>query len=161
MLSQLERLSFEVDGRYATDAELQFLADYVQSFHGRSQAYLRLQELESTLVQQAYIKLRSIDPALLDYNDADVGAKWKQDTIRVLRYTAVAVLMDDSNTFKERFLLWFQTIMKAFGVQQSCNVTYQILQDLVKQNFSPPQAQLICPILELTRQTLGAKRLPT
>ncbi|WAL58647.1 globin family protein [Thermocoleostomius sinensis] len=157
MLSQLDRLKFEVDGRYATDAELQFLVDYVQSFHLRSQTYIKLQELEAILVQQAYEKIRSDNPALFNYKNADIGAKWKQDTLRVLRYTAVAVLMNDPDTFKERFLLWFQTIMKAFGAQQTCDVTYQVLQTLVKQHFSLPQSQLICPILELTRQTLGAK----
>lgn len=156
-MSQLERLSLEADGRYASDAELQFLTDYVQSFHLRSQTYLKFQELESMLVQQAYIKMRSINPALFNYGNTEIGTKWKQDTVRVLRYTAVAVLMNDSDTFRERFLLWFQTVMKAFGVQQSCDVTYQVLQALVKQHFSPPQAQLICPILELTRQSLGVK----
>jgi hypothetical protein len=157
MLSQLERLRAEVDGRYATDAELQFLTDYVQSFQLRSQTYLKLRELESILVQQAYSKMRSDNPALFNHKNADIGVKWKQDTVRVLRYIAVAVLMDDPETFKERFLFWFQTIMKAFGAQQTCNVTYQVLQALVKQHFSLPQSQLICPILELTRQTLGVR----
>jgi hypothetical protein len=155
MLSQLERLSREVDGRYASDLELQFITEYVQSFDLRIQTYQRLQELESTLVQQSYIKMRSIDSSLFLYSNEDVSSKWKRDTIRVLRYTAIAVLIDEPDILRERFLLWFQTIMRAFGAQRSCNITYQVLQDMVKQSLAPAQANLVCPILELTRRSLG------
>lgn len=155
MLNQLQQLAFAVDGRYANDSELQFIVDYVQTFDLRVQTYLKLQELESTLVQQAYIKMRSIDPALFNYNDADISNKWKQDTIRVLRYVAVTVLLNDSETLRQRFLLWFQTVMKAFGTQQSCDITYQVLQTVIKQHLALSQVNLVCPILELTRRTLS------
>lgn len=159
MLSQLDRLSVQADGRYATDTELQFLADYVQSFNVRVQTYLRLQELESTIVQQAYVKIRAVDPRLLHYGYEDVSTKWKRDTIRVIRYTAIAVLINDPDALKERFLLWFQTIMQAFSAQRGCEVTYQVLQDVVRQYLTPAQANLVCPMLELNRRMLGSKSL--
>lgn len=155
MLSQLQQLGFVVDGRYANDTELQFIADYVQAFDLRIQTYLKLQELESTLVQQAYIKMRSVDPFLFKYNNADISTKWKQDTTRVLRYVAVTILLDDTETLRQRFLLWFQTVMRAFGTQRSCDVTYQVLQTVIKQHLTPAQVNLVCPVLELTRRTLS------
>lgn len=155
MLSQLERLSREVDGRYASDAELSFAIDYVRSFNLRVQTYQKLQELEISLVQQAYEKMRAIDPTIFSYNGSDISAKWKRDTLRVMRYVAIAVLMDDADTFRERMLLWFQTIMRAFSAQRSCNLTYQVLQEIVKQSLTVPQANLVCPMLELSRRTLG------
>lgn len=155
MLSQLERLSCEVDGRYASDAELQFLTDYVQSFNLRVQTYQKLQEIEVALVQQAYTKMRSQDPNLFKNGTEDISGKWKRDTLRVLRYVAIAVLMNDPETLRERFLLWFQTIMRAFSAEKGCNATYTVLQEIVKQNLPAPQASLVCPILELTRRSLG------
>lgn len=155
MLSQLKRLSLEVDGRYASDAELQFMSDYAQSFNLRLQTYQKLQEVETTLVQQTYTKMRSLDPTLFSGGKEDLTAKWKRDTLRVLRYIAAAVLLDDPDTLRERFLLWFETVMRAFGAERSCNVTYQVLQDVVKLHLTPPQAGLVCPILELTRRSLG------
>jgi hypothetical protein len=155
MLSQLKYLSLATDGRYATDSELQFIAHYAQSFDLRLQTYLKLQELESLLMQQTYAKVRSIDPLVFKYGDADISAKWKQDTIRVLRCTAIAVLIDDPDSLKERLLFWFQTIMRAFGTQRSCDITYQVLQTVVRQHFSLPQSDLICPVLELNRRILG------
>ncbi len=155
MLSQLERLSREVDGRYASDAELTFAIDYVRSFNLRLQTYQKLQELEATLIQQTYAKMRSIDPTVFNTGGVDLSGKWKRDTLRTMRYVATAVLMDDADTFRERMLLWFQTLMRAFGAQRSCNLTYQVMQDVVKQYLTTPQADLVCPLLELSRRVLG------
>ena len=132
------------------------MSDYVQSFNLRLQTYQKLQELETTLVQQAYAKLRSIDPNFFEQGKEDLSVKWKRDTLRTLRYAAAAVLMNDPDMMREHFLLWFQTIMRAFGAEQSCNTTYQVLQEIVKQHLAPPQASLVCPILELTRRSLGS-----
>ncbi|NJN85821.1 MAG: phycobilisome protein [Leptolyngbyaceae cyanobacterium SL_7_1] len=155
MLSQLERLSFQVDGRYASDAELQFLVDYVQSFRLRVETYQRLRDLELTLVKETHTKMQAIDPTLFQIGNQDLVTKWKRDTISTLRYSAVAVLINDSETLQERFLDWFQTMIRAFGAQRSCDVTYQVMQTVVKQHFSSAQADLICPILELNRRSLG------
>lgn len=155
MLSQLQRLSISTDCRYASDTELQWIEDYLQSFTLRRQTYLKLQNLESILVQQTYTKMRSIDPSLFHYNNTDISAKWKQDTLRVLRYTALTVLTNDPDVLCERLLFWFRTVMTAFGMQRTCDVTYQVLQEVVCQNFTVAQAGLVCSVLELNRRILG------
>jgi hypothetical protein len=73
----------------------------------------------------------------------------------VLRYTAVAVLLNDPDNLNERLLLWFRSIMRAFGTQPSCDMTYRILQKLISQHLPPEQAEIVIPILELNRQVLG------
>lgn len=155
MLSQLEKLSLDTDGRYASDEELQFVCDYMRSFSLRLQTYEQLQSVEAAIVQQVEEKLRSRDPNFFRSGTDNLSAKWKRDTVRVLRYSAVAMLMNDPETLRERFLFWFQTIMKAFGAQKSCNATYEAMQEVVKQHLTPIQASLFCPILELNRQVLG------
>lgn len=155
MLSQLQALSYKTDGRYATDEELKFVDDFVRSFHLRVQTYQQLQALETQILQQVYAKLRSREPGLLLSGNADVSMKWKRDTIRVLRYSAIAMLLNDPDSLRERFLFWMRTIMKAFGAERSCNVTYQVMQEVVRQQLSPQQASLFCSILEMNRQLLG------
>jgi hypothetical protein len=86
-----------------------------------------------------------------------MSIKWKQDTIRVLRYTAVTVLLNDPDTLKEKLLLWFRSVMRAFGTELSCDRTYQILQKLMCQHLSADQAELVIPLLELNRQMLGVR----
>jgi Phycobilisome protein len=156
MLSQLKHLSLETEGRYASDTELQFMSDYVQSFNLRLQTYQKLQELEPTLVPQAYAKMRAIDSSFFIRGQEDLSPKWKRDTLCTLRYTAVAVLMNDPDTMRSRMLIWLETITRALGAEKNCGATYQVLQDLVKQHLTPPQASLVCPILEMTRRSLGA-----
>lgn len=157
MLSQLERLSAKVDGRYATDEELQFLSDYVKSFEERLQTYEALKEAEVHIVRQVEGKLKASDPALFHSGGEEITLKWRRDTLRTLRYSAIAMLVNDPDTLKERFLLWFQTIMRAFGAQQGCEATYQVMQEVVKRHLKPAQVEVFYPFLELNRRSLGGK----
>jgi hypothetical protein len=155
MLSQIQRLSQTTEGRYATDEELRFLAEYARSFELRVQTYQKIQACEAAIVQQVLAKMRAIDSTLLRNGSEDMTNKWKRDTLRVLRYSAVAMLLNDSETLRERFLFWFQTIMRAFNAQKSCGVTYTVMQDVVKQVLTPSEANLLLPILEVNRRMLG------
>lgn len=153
MLSQLKKLTSVADGRYATDDELEFVDSYAHSFYLRVQTYQRLQVAEGLIVQQVLAKVRKLDPGSFQHEQMEM--KWKRDTIRVLRYSALTLLLNDPDTLRERLLYWFRTIMKAFGTQKNCAITYQVMQDVVQQYLTPTQASLFCPILELNRQILG------
>ncbi len=155
MLSQLNTLAQEADGRFATDAELMFLQNYLRSARLRFSAYQKIQAAEPKIIQQVKQKLEAIDPSLLQNGKTDLSAKWQRDAVRGLRYAAQALLIDDQESLEERLLLWFQTMMRAFKAERSCNATYVIMQDVVKQFLSPEEAELFCPILEVTRSTLG------
>lgn len=155
MLSNFKKLTISTDGRYATDDELEFLDDYLTSYELRLRIYQKLQASEQQIVQQVQTKLKALDPSLLISGQQDLTAKWKRDTIRVLRYSAVAVLTDDLTTFQERLLLWFQTIMRAFGAQRSCEMTYLVMQDVMQHYFTPQELSYITPVLELNRSALG------
>lgn len=156
MLTKFDKLIRTAEGRYATDEELKFLDDYAQTMQLRADTYNRLRALETDIVDRVQTKMQSGYPHLLQGGTlADATSKWRQDTLRVLRFAAMAVLIDDPDRMKESFLYWFQTIMKAFGTGQSCAVTYTLMQETVKQMLPAAQADLLCPILELTRTQLG------
>ncbi len=155
MLTQLQRLSIEVDGRYATDAELQFMDPLQASWELRLSAYRKLQAAEPTIIQEVEAKLKAMDPQLLMRGVEDFSTKWKADTVRTLRIVAMAMLIDDEDRLKDRFLYWFQTLMRAFKTQRSCDTTYQLLQDAIKRHLTPAEAKLILPFLELTRTMLS------
>ncbi len=155
MLSQIHRLSQDTDGRFATDEELDFLLEYARSFELRVQAYQKLQASEALILQEVQAKMKSIDPTLFRSHSEDVTNKWKRDTLRTLRCCAVALLIDDPESLRERFLFWFQTVMRAFGAQKSCGVTYSVMQEVVRQHLTPSEAKLIIPILEINRRMLG------
>ena len=155
MLSQIQRLSQETEGRYASDEELRFLVEYARSFELRVQTYQKIQAAEAQILQQVQAKMRSLDPTLFRSGNDDITNKWKRDTLRTLRYSAAAMLIDDPEALRERFLFWFQTIMRAFGAQKSCGVTYTVMQEVIKQHLTTSEASLILPILEVNRRMLG------
>lgn len=155
MLSYLEKLALSTEGRYATDSELAFIEHYLPTYELRLTTYQQIQQLEQRIIEEVYTEMQAIDPGLFRSNAEELSQKWRRDAIRTLRYVAVAVLIDDVETFRERFLFWFQTIMRAFGAQRSCNVTYEVMQVVVRRHLPSEQADLVCPILELTRQMLA------
>lgn len=158
MLSQLKQLSIAADGRYANDTELMFLQTYLQTARLRFSAYQKIQAAESQIVQQVQSKLLAIAPELLRQGGTDLTAKWKRDTLRVLRYAALALLTDDAATFRDRMLIWFQTIMRSFHAERSCNATYVLMQDMVQQYLTAEEFALFAPILEMARSVLGEQK---
>ncbi|PZO43851.1 MAG: phycobilisome protein [Pseudanabaena frigida] len=155
MLSKLQQLGTNADGRYASDDELQFMDTYITSFDSRVDAYHRIKAVEKEIVETVLAKLQVSHPNLLLPKGEDMKNKWKQDTFRVLRHSAMTVLLDDPELLRQQFLYWFQTIMQAFGAQEACNVTYLIMQDVVKDILPKDIADLLCPILEMNRNFLG------
>jgi hypothetical protein len=155
MLKAFKDLADKSEGRYATDDELQFIDDYVNSYSLRLSTYYKLQQIEQEFVETVHQQLTATDPALLKSGTKNLTPKWKHDTMRVLRYSAIALLLDDAEIHQERFLFWFQTIMRAFSAQRSCDVTYTLMQEVAKNKLSANEAALLCPILELNRVALG------
>jgi len=52
MFTNLERLSVEVDGRYATPEELDFLKSYFNTLKYRISAYQKIQKNEAVIISQ-------------------------------------------------------------------------------------------------------------
>ncbi len=157
MLSKLQQLGTDADGRYASDDELKFMDTYINSFEVRANAYRQIKAAEKEIVEAVLTKLQKSQPSLLAKRGEDIQNKWKQDTFRVLRYSAMTVLLDDPELLRQQFLYWFQTIMQAFGAQEACNVTYLIMQDVVRATLPKDVADLLCPILEMNRELLGSE----
>jgi hypothetical protein len=156
MLSKLKQLGTDADGRYASDDELEFMDTYINSFDVRVNAYRQIKAAEKEIVEAVLTKLQKSHPRLLAARGEDMQNKWKQDTFRVLRHSAMTVLLDDPELLRQQFLYWFQTIMQAFGAEEACNATYLIMQDVVRQLLPKDIAELLCPILEMNRELLGS-----
>ena len=47
--------------------------------------------------------------------------------------------------------------MQAFSAQEACNITYLVMQNVVKELLPKNIADLLCPILEMNRNFLGSQ----
>ncbi|MCL6433582.1 MAG: phycobilisome protein [Leptolyngbyaceae cyanobacterium HOT.MB2.61] len=156
MLSSLYALNTELDGRYATDSELQTADQFLDSYTLRLSTYRKIQVLETHIVQQVQTRIRQVDPEIMVYDNRDVSAICERDMLYVLRYSAIALLINGTDLLEERVLLWLQTIMRSFkDHQHRSDLTYRILQEVIQQYLIPAEAALFLPVLELNRQFLG------
>lgn len=155
MLSQLARLSMEADGRYASAAELQFLKDYFQSLNHRMSAYKKIQASEKEILRQVETQMQSIDPNIFRRGSQDVTAKCRGDFAQVLRHSAAALLINDTERLRDRLLLWLQTILGPFHAKNSSSVTYDVMKKVIKQHLTTEEANLFVPIVDINRSILG------
>lgn len=155
MLTNVQALVAATDGRYASDQELMFFQQYLGSVSTRLRAYQKIQRAEPQIISQVMARLKAKNPDIFLVGEQDLAAKWQRDTVRVLRYSATALLLDDEERLKDRLLMWFQTIMRAFGAQASCALTYATMQEVMTQHLNGEELRLFLPILELSRTILG------
>lgn len=155
MLSQLARLSVEADGRYATSEELQFLTDYIESLEPRISAYQKIQAAETEILDRVEAKMQDANPNVFYKGNRDVKATCQRDRIHVLRKSAATILSSDLDRQRESFLLWYQTIIRAFQDEKAAGICYQIMQEVVKQYLTSEEAAMVSPILGLNQVILG------
>ncbi|MBE9136081.1 phycobilisome protein [Nodosilinea sp. LEGE 07088] len=156
MLTNVQSLIHNSDGRYASDQELMFFQTYLSSVGTRLRAYQKIQRAEQQIIAQVMAQLKAQRPSTFQVGGQDLTAKWQRDTVRVLRYSATALLLDDTERFKETLLTWFQSIMRAFKTQESCHLTYTAMQAVMPNHLNAEELKLYIPILELCRVVLGA-----
>jgi Phycobilisome protein len=156
VLSQLARLSIESDGRYATKAELIFLKDYLRSASMRLAIYQKLQNTDKDIVSQVEAKMLSMNPNFFRLGGVDITAKWRADTFRVLRYISTAVLINDPQRLRDRILTWFEVILSSLNAKETTGVTYKVMQEVIKPQFTVEEQNLLMPILELVCTKLGS-----
>lgn len=149
MLQQLEKLCTTADGRYATDAELTFFQDYLKTVRLRFSLYQKIQKLEPQLIQQMLETLKVAAPSMVKKDDNTAMVKCRRDATFVLRFAATSLLTDDPDIFKDKAIIWLQTIMKSFKTAQNYQETYKAMQAVVKQALTPQEAELFCPLLEM------------
>jgi hypothetical protein len=153
VLKQLSSLTVEADGRYATDRELQFLKDYLQSVDQRISAYEKVRDAADTIIaeMEAEKNLRNqTEKEKLFYIGSDDRSQTcLRDMRGILRCSAAAMLVDDLERMRQAVLLWYYTIVRAFGYQKDAEVIYRLLEELVEKNLTEEEAELMKPILQL------------
>jgi len=155
MLKQLVRLNIEADGRYATEQELKFLKDYLESAEERISAYQKIRDAEEEIMEQVEAKMRATDPELFLRGSQDLTAVCKRDRKHTLRCSAAAMLINDLDRLRENFLLWQRTIVHAFKDERPTQVHYEVLPEVIKQHLTPEEAKLMMPVLQLDQSILS------
>lgn len=156
MLKQLARLTIEADGRYASDDELQFLDDYLESVDLRIQTYEKIRENEEKILHRVEAEKRPMKEDWFHFNGKDITQICRRDMGMMLRGAADAMLLNDLDRLRDSLLIWDQTIVRAFGYTPYANLNFKLLQNVVKIFLEPEEADTIMPSLQLVHTILSA-----
>jgi hypothetical protein len=155
MLQQLDRLSVEVDGRFASAEELGFLKAYLNSAEARITTYEKVREQAQEILSTWEEAKRNYPQDLFHMGNYDMTDICRRDGADVLRCSASTMLFDEPDRLKAGMLVWYETIAKAFGYKKFTAINYKLIQGVVKQFLNEKEAALMIPIFQLTQTVLS------
>jgi hypothetical protein len=155
MITLLENLLERSDGAYIETQDLDQVDRTLQSWGDRRITYQLIQEKEEKIVDETLKRFQTEHEILLKSAPANILKKCKGDLISVLRNCATAMLLQDEELLKDRFLYWMQNIMRALKNQKYNDQVYRIIQDVVQEELPAQYAQQMLPYLQLTHQYLS------
>jgi hypothetical protein len=148
------RLSIDADGRYATDDELKFLDDYLDTVETRVSTYETIRENEEQIIYRWEAAKRGIKQDVFHMGDRDVSEICRRDMTNIFRCSATAILFNDLDRLREGLLIWYQTIVRAFKYDKYTNITYAVIQETIKEFLKPEEVELMLPALKLNHTIL-------
>lgn len=158
MLKQLANLTIDADGRYATDAELKFIHNYLSSAKQRVEIYEKIRDAEEAIVEQVKSEKTMLGHEGQDnFSYLNQGQKelCTRDLKTVIRCSAAAILLEEPDRLREALLLWYYTIMRAFNFLEQSQIAYQILEKVINTRLTPEEVKLATPILRLNHTILS------
>jgi len=155
MLKPLARLSVETDGRYATDAELQFMEDYFASVEKRIATYEKVRDAEPKIIEKVEKQKQEINPELFKLNGRDITGICRRDMIDILRCSAGAMLLSDMDYLRDNMLIWYRTIVRAYQYDRHDDTIYKLLENNTKAHLGPEEAKFMIPVLQLDHTLLS------
>ena len=151
MLTQLSKLSLDADGRYASDSELQFMENYLNSTELRISAYEKIRDNEEQIIEDWETERNNMKEPFFENGGEYVKSMSHRDITIILRCSATAMLINDLDKLRDGMLIWFQTVFRACGMNECSTNIYRILQEIVPRYLSPEETQLILPTLQLNQ----------
>lgn len=150
MDTALQSLLYAADDHYLSDADLERFHKDAQALAERIDAYEYIRDRELAILQPAadYLteEFLGSDPQLLERT----VVYW----LSVLRYAAMAMLLNNPEYLNRRVLEWLPTVVEVYQLREFVLSFYRLLLEQLKSDLSPEQVALLKPYLEAAYTTL-------
>jgi hypothetical protein len=150
MIPKIQELINQAQDRYLASDELGLMESYVSSLPERLKLYKLIRDREIDILQTVADQVPTELPNITD-EELETGIK---NLILVLRYCSMAMLLNDENFLKERLLNWLEGIMSMRDMRRLNETLYKLLNQLLRQQFSPTQLSLLQPLITAAQVTL-------
>jgi hypothetical protein len=158
MTFKLDALFDTPDKKYLDASDLSILSQYVSSIPERMAVYRTLRDQEIAIMQPIADVLQQQGG-----HSEPMVERSVRNGLMVLRYVAMAMLLDDDNFVEDRLQGWLPEMVKAYETQTIDQQLFQLLDKQLGKVFSPAQFNLLKPSLEKaqglmlnTRETITA-----
>jgi hypothetical protein len=143
MTFKLDALFDSPDKRYLDANDLSVLSQYVSSIPERVNVYRTVRDQEVTIMQAVAdtLQQQTNQPEALVERSVRNG-------LMVLRYVAMAMLLDDQSFIEERLRGWLPEIVKAYETQALDRQLFQLLEQKLAAVLTQPQMRLVKPMLD-------------
>ncbi|ELS31574.1 MULTISPECIES: hypothetical protein [Pseudanabaena] len=150
MIPKIQDLINQAQDRYLASDELGLMESYVNSLPERLKLYKLIRDREIEILQAVADQVPSELPNVTEA-DLETGVK---NLILVLRYSSMAMLLNDENFLKQRLLNWLEGIMSMRDMRRLNETLYKLLNQGLRQQVSPVQLALIQPLITAAQVTL-------
>lgn len=150
MIPKIQELINQAQDRYLALDELRLIESYVSSLPDRLTLYKLIRDREIDILQSVADQVPTELPNVT-LEDLELGIK---NLVLVLRYSSMAMLLNDENFLKERLLNWLAGIMSMRDLRRLNDTLYKLLNQALKQQFSRSQLALIQPLITTAQVTL-------
>jgi hypothetical protein len=143
MTFKLDALFETPEKRYLDPQDLNVLSQYVSSIPERTAVYRTLRDQEEPLMQAVAdaLQQQSHQPEALVERSIRNG-------LMVLRYVAMAMLLDDPRFIAERLQGWLPEMVQAYETQALDRQLFQLLGQQLATILNPAQLHLLKPSLD-------------
>jgi Phycobilisome protein len=150
MDTALQSLIYTADDHYLSDADLERFHRDVHSLAERIETYEILRDRELSILQPAADYLSEEFPT----TDSKLLERGVVHWLNILRYSSMAMLLNNPEFLNQRILEWMPDIVQAYQLQAIEKALYRLLQVQLKSSLSPEQLSLVKPYLEEAYTTL-------
>jgi len=147
---QLNQTIIDADGRYLSSEELRPLENYIETYQKRLEAYQAINQHNDALVLSALKKFARVHPEIIKRS----GKRCQYDMSQVLRYIALAILLDDEFMFREKMMFWLDTMLRAHHKQEACCKSYQYLKETVQETLPGTVSEQVSPFINIVFESL-------
>lgn len=155
MHSDFERFLQDAEDHYLQHAEIAEFKQHVSTLALRLETYERLRDQELEIWQPIADQIASSGDS--PQRQEKILEQW----IAVLRYSAMAMLLNNPEFLQYRLLEWLTGIVQAHQLTDSGHQLSQLLETRLQDVLSIPQWDLIAPYLAQAQHTLASTEAVT
>ena len=144
MKATLEALFNEPERHYLQPIELDQLSQYINTLSERIETYRQLRDQEIAIMQSV---ADALEKQLTREKTETIEQSIKQAAL-VLRYCAMAMLLDDPKFVEQRLRGWLPLMIDVHHTQAVDRVLYRLFNQRLAELFTVPQQRLITPLLQ-------------